>query len=200
MTEPTLTRRHHGPPARVEGELWEKIRGAYVTREIRPTNGELALEFSLPENKIQRASADQGWAMLRAKHIEGQLENAGAGEIVMQALKSSRAIVSAGEGFALVTIQKLLMVLEQVNAEKASSTNANTLNTLTFAFGNVAKAAKDLGIVGFAKALQDEGRPGGGTWNPKLLQQINVTVKNLTSKAGEQSVTVEATESPDSVL
>lgn len=184
-------------PLRVEGSRWNEVRDAFVKRELRPTNGELAAEFAVPESTLSRIAVDQGWPMLRAKEIEARLEAAGAGEVLLQALKSSRAIVTAGEGFALLYLQRLTELLGTIDMTRALATNASTLNTLSFAFGNVAKGAKDLGIVGFAKSLNDEGKMGNGQWDPKLLQQINITVKNLTGKAAENAVTVETTNASD---
>jgi len=160
------------------------MRDAFVTRESRPTYDELAMEFNAPVTTVRAAALDEGWPMLRANKVNAALEAVNAGEQILTALKSSRAIVSAGENVGIIALQKITQLLEDVinDKDKAVSTRANNLNTISFAISNVAKAMKDLGIVGFAKGLQDEGAPNG-KWRPELLQQINVTVQNLTKQA-----------------
>ncbi len=148
---------------------WPKIRDAFINRPTRLTYEEIS---------------DEGWPVLRANRVTTALEAVNAGEQILTALKSSRAIVSAGENVGIIALQKITQLLEDVLNDKAQavSTRANNLNTISFAISNVAKAMKDLGIVGFAKGLQDEGAPNG-KWKPELLQQINVTVQNLTKQA-----------------
>lgn len=163
---------------------WQEIRDAFVTRNVRPTYDELSTEFHVPQGTIARAAQDEAWPVLRANRVNAALEAVNAGEQILTALKSSRAIVSAGENVGIIALQKITQLLEDVLNDKAQavSTRANNLNTISFAISNVAKAMKDLGIVGFAKGLQDEGAPNG-KWKPELLQQINVTVQNLTKQA-----------------
>ena len=163
---------------------WPKIRDAFINRPTRLTYEELSDEFNVPIATVRRASADEGWPILRANKTSAALEAINAGEQILTALKSSRAIVSAGENVGIIALQKITQLLEDVinDKDKAVSTRANNLNTISFAISNVAKAMKDLGIVGFAKGLQDEGAPNG-KWRPELLQQINVTVQNLTKQA-----------------
>jgi len=163
---------------------WTQAREAFINREVRPTYDEISTEFLIPISTVRLAAADEGWPLLRSKRLTAALESVNAGEQILTALKSSRAIVSAGENVGIIALQKITQLLEDVvNAkDQAISTRANNLNTISFAISNVAKAMKDLGIVGFAKGLADEGAPNG-KWKPELLQQINVTVQNLTKQA-----------------
>ena len=63
------------------------------------------------------------------------------------------------------------------------NTRANTLNTVSFAMGNVARALKEVGVVGIPKALKESAGvdSGNGRWNPQMLQALNVTVQNIVS-------------------
>jgi len=163
---------------------WEEAREAFVSRGVKPSYDEISTEFSIPLSTVRLAAMDEGWPMLRANKVNAALEAVNAGEQILTALKSSRAIVSAGENVGIIALQKITQLLEDVinDKDKAVSTRANNLNTISFAISNVAKAMKDLGIVGFAKGLQDEGAPNG-KWRPELLNQINITVQNLTKQA-----------------
>jgi len=77
-------------------------------------------------------------------------------------------------------LQKIAALASELE-EGALSSRINLANTLTFALSNTAKAMKDLGIVGFAGKLKEEGTSGNNQWDPKLLAQVNVTIQNLAS-------------------
>jgi len=160
-------------------EAIDRAREAYVTRDIRPTYAELSAECGMTEQRLQQAASDQGWPMARARYIQQRLDESGAGEVILSAMRSSRSIVAAGENCAMLLLGKICEIAESIKPESAASTRCGIVNTLTFAFSNVAKATKDLGIVGFPKELADAGKGGNGHWNPQLLQSINVTIGKL---------------------
>lgn len=160
---------------------WQSIREAYVKRPTRPTFDEMAEEFAIARSTISSASSDEGWPLLRAQYLDAQLQASGAKEIILNALSCAKAIVDAASTFGLVMFQNLSEVVnDQKLAGLAASTRAETLNTCSFAAANTARAMRELGVVGFAKGLAMEGKEANGRWNPEMLQQINVTVQNLT--------------------
>ena len=160
--------------------MWDKVRARFCESPERPTYKELSEEFHLPEKTICAAAFDQGWPILRARHIDERLEAAGARETVLAAVLASRAIVSTGENVGMSMLQKIAALASELE-EGALSSRINLANTLTFALSNTAKAMKDLGIVGFAGKLKEEGQSGNNQWDPKLLAQVNVTIQNLAS-------------------
>lgn len=174
-------------PVRDRNPLWDEVRTAFVERETRPTYQELAGEFGISEQRIGQASNDQGWPMIRAQVIEKKLQDAGAGEIILAAMQSSRAIVRAGENFSILAMQKLIEIIEDIKKESACSTRVSLMNTAGFAYKNITDGCKQLGIVGFAKELNGAGKEGNGQWNPGVLQSINVTVQNLTAQSAERN-------------
>lgn len=183
-------RMRNNPPFRPRGEEWSKVRIAYIERPLRPSYAELAAEFALEEGTITRASNDEGWPMLRAQAIEQSLREAGAGEIVMKALQSSRTIVAMGENFAVRAFQLLMRLADDLEASPlAVTTKTNTLSTLTFAAVNIGQAMKHMGIVGLPRELASSAQMDNGRWKPELLQQINVTLQNISS--AKETCTVE---------
>ena len=168
-------------PFRPRGEHWDKIRQKFCESPERPTFKELSVEFNIPEKTLTNAAFDQGWPILRAQAMNAALEEAGARETILAALQASRAVVSAGENAGLIMLQKIVQLANEVSDDKALATRSNILSTLGFAISNTAKAMKDLGIVGFAGKLKEEGTSGNNQWDPKLLAQVNVTIQNLAS-------------------
>lgn len=163
---------------------WQSIRDFYIKTPQRPTFDEMADKFAVARSSISNASSDEGWPIIRANYLDAQIQASGAREIILSALSCAKAIVDAGTNFGLVMLQELTAVVQDgALATRAASTRADVLNTCSFAAANTARAMKDLGVVGFAKALSDEGKGGNGQWNPQMLQQINLTVQNLTAQA-----------------
>ena len=119
--------------------------------------------------------------MLRAAHLEAQLRQGDAAVALLRAAKMDSAIMASFTNLALETVRKLQEIVDQVESKKSVNTRANTLNTVTFAMGNIARALKEVGVVGIPKALKESAGvdSGNGRWNPAMLQSLNITVANL---------------------
>ena len=115
--------------------------------------------------------------------MDSQLEKADASAVLLRAVKADRTIITGYASFAVVTIARLTAIVEGVDDKKASATQAEAINTCTFAAKNLADSLKSLGIIGIAKTLDVEGKENNGRWNPGVLSQINLTVQNLVSQA-----------------
>ena len=162
---------------------WPKVRDAFIRRPERATYAELAAEFDLNENRIKRCAADEGWTALRAAYLEEQLRVCDAGEILLAAVKVDGAIVHNFSDLALITTQQLKEIVTSINPERAPQSRADVVNTCMFALCNLARALKEVGVVGIPKGLADGAQKENGRWNPSLLSQINLTVQNLTAEA-----------------
>jgi hypothetical protein len=66
---------------------WSAVREAFITRPERATYAELGSEFHVSEDRIKRAAADEGWAALRAAHLEGQLKQGDAAVAILRAAR-----------------------------------------------------------------------------------------------------------------
>lgn len=177
---------------------WIPIREAFIKRPAKPTYDELSEEFGINYSTIANTCADEGWPVLRAQFLDAQLQSSGAKEIILNALSCAKAIVDSASTFGLVMFQQLTGIIQdQKLAGLAPSTRAEVLNTASFAAANTSRAMKELGVVGFAKALNDSGREGNHQWNPEMLTQINLTVQNMQSKDG---ASVSAKAEPVSVI
>ena len=164
---------------------WSAVRQAFITRPERATYAELGSEFHVSEDRIKRAAADEGWAALRAAHLEGQLKQGDAAVAILRAARMDSAVMSTFTSLALETLGRLQEIVDQVESKKSVNTRANTLNTVSFAMGNIARALKEVGVVGIPKALKESAGvdSGNGRWNPQMLQALNVTVQNIVSSA-----------------
>ena len=166
---------------RARGHEWVGLRRAFIERPVRATYAELGKEFYISEDRIKRCACDEGWAMLRAAHLEAQLRQGDAAVALLRAAKMDSAIMASFTNLALETVRKLQEIVDQVESKKSVNTRANTLNTVTFAMGNIARALKEVGVVGIPKALKESAGvdSGNGKWNPQMLASLNVTVQNL---------------------
>ncbi len=141
--------------------------------------------------------------MLRAAHLEAQLRQGDAAVALLRAAKMDSAIMASFTNLALETVRKLQEIVDQVESKKSVNTRANTLNTVSFAMGNIARALKEVGVVGIPKALKESAGvdSGNGRWNPAMLQSLNITVANLmqpsAAAASQEAVSVvQGDESP----
>lgn len=170
--------KYHGFPSK--GFDWEKGKKLFVESPQRPTYDELAVEIGCAPSSVARLSADQGWAAIRAQHWEQKLVECDAGAKLAEALTHDRTITHGIASFAITTIAALSRCVESIPEEQAASTRSQTITNCTFALKNLSESVKNVGLVGLAKTLPDaKGKDG---WDPRLLQQINVTVQNLTAK------------------
>lgn len=159
---------------------WGAIRRAYIESTERPTHQELATQFSCPENRIARVASEEGWAMLRAQRLEAALKEGNASEIILKAAKVDQTHVRNLSGVAIAALAELARILTDLSKdERAPSTRAQVVQSVSFSMLNVANALKTAGCVGIPKALADGARNGNGAWDAGMLQQINVTVQNL---------------------
>lgn len=162
---------------------WQPVREAFVRRPTRATYDELSVEFAVSPAAVARVAADEGWTALRARYLESQIQASDAAEIVLNMARGDRTITTAYLSLAIVVLATLQGVAETVrNSENAPSTKADALNTCAFAAKNMADALRSVGIIGAGKVLGDGAQKENGRWNPEMLQQINVTVQNLTAQ------------------
>jgi hypothetical protein len=173
---------------------WVALRQAFITRPERATYADLSAEFQISEERIKRAASDEGWAALRAAHLEEQLRQGDAAVALLRAARMDHAVMGSFTNLALETVRKLQEIVDQIESKKSVNTRANTLNTVSFAMGNVARALKEVGVVGIPKALKESAGvdSGNGRWNPAMLQALNVTVQNIVSAQGASKTPSEA--------
>lgn len=174
---------------------WQPLRDAYVQRTTRPTYDELAVEYAVPAPAIGRCASDEGWPALRARYLDSQLVAADASGVLLAAVRADRTILTGVTSMAIVTIASLTRCVESIDDERAPQTKAQALNTCTFALKNLTDALKNVGLIGVAKTLDDEGKSANGRWDPKMLTQINVTMQGLV--AGAAQVTASQARRPD---
>lgn len=162
---------------------WPTVREAFIKRTERPTYDELSQEFGIKVSTIANAASDEGWPILRAQHVEQVLEKADAGQIIVKALAVDRALSQKGASFGMAAMDSLMETLNHPKMKDyAPSTKSEITNTCTFAFVNVAKGLREMGITGISKTLDQAGKESNGQWNPQLLQQINVNVGEIIAK------------------
>lgn len=191
--------RQPGERQRVASVDWVALRKAFTERAERPMLGELAAEFGVSVDRINRACGDEGWATLRAAHLEKQLRSGDAAVALMRAAQADTAVTHAVSNLALEVIQQLHeVVAKAATVSKAENTRANTLNTVTFALKNLTGALKEVGVVGVPKALKESAGvdSGNGRWNPAMLQSLNVTVQNLMQPGAVPAPQVLAADAP----
>ncbi len=162
---------------------WEPLREAYIERPQRPTYVELEEEFGVKNNTIARCASEEGWPMLRASFLERKVKESDASAIILAAVQVDRGLVRSVANFALVTIARCTTAVELVDESKAAATKLDAYNTATFAVKNICDSLRSVGIVGLPKGMADNGKEDNGRWNPQMLQQINLTVQNLTAQA-----------------
>lgn len=161
---------------------WQPLRDAFVQRSPRPTYQELSEEFNVPFGSIGVCANEEAWTSLRAQYLESRLKEADAAGVLLEAIKIDRTLIRAVSDLALVALSRLKHEIERLTDEKAPSTNVEVLNTCSFAAANFTRALKDTGVIGLPKGMSAEGKELNGRWNPEMLQQINVTVQNLTAQ------------------
>lgn len=160
-----------------KGYDWEKGRKLFIESAVRPTYEEVAKEVGCAVGSVSRLSAEEGWPALRAQHFEQALAKADASAVILEAIKADRTIVTGITSFAITMVASLSRCVESIKEENSASTKAQALNTASFAMKNLAEALKAVGIVGIAKKLGEDGSGNGGRWDPKILNQINLTVQ-----------------------
>lgn len=174
----------HLAPHRRKAEIidWTAVRRAFIERPERPTLGELAAEFGVNPNRLERACRDDGWATMRATFAEDRLKQSDAAMALLNAAKREGAVTRAFTDAALEVCAQVHATVQDLSKKKmAEATRANTLNSCAFTLSNLANALARVGVVGLPKALKDSAGvdSGNGRWNPAMLQALNVTVQNI---------------------
>lgn len=181
---------HLGARARVASVDWLALRRAYVERPERPLHDQLSAEFGVGVERIVRAASDEGWAMLRAKHLDAQLAQCDAGLALLKAAKVDTLVLDRVTNTALEILRKIDETVGSLDGKKAASTRMSLLNTASFALSNVANSLHRVGVVGLPKGLKDAAGEANGRWNPQMLSALNVTVQNIVgAQAGLQQST-----------
>lgn len=182
--KPAAGSQSHLAPHRRKAEIidWNAVRRAFIERPERPTLGELAAEFGVNPNRLERACRDDGWATMRATFAEERLKQSDAAMALLNAAKREGAVTRAFTDAALEVCAQVHTVVQDLSKKKmAEATRANTLNSCAFTLSNLANALARVGVVGLPKALKDSAGvdSGNGKWNPAMLQALNVTVQNI---------------------
>jgi hypothetical protein len=167
---------------------WAPVREAFVQRPTRPTYTELSTEFAIAQGVIGRTAADEGWPALRAQYLDGQLAKCDASAVLLEAVKVDRSLINQFTSVAISALSKLAQTIESIEDDRAPATKADALNTCSFAYVNLAKGLREVGVIGVSKSLDGAGKGDNGRWNPGLLQQINVNISELAMKARESQV------------
>ncbi len=134
-------------------------------------------------------AGEEKWPELRIGKQQLKLREAGASEILLDAMKDEGAVTQSSRRFVAEFIRVGQVLLEQIENEKEAkaSTRVSTFNNLGFAFANIGRFTESLGIIGLAGRLKSAQRTGeaenGQPWEKGMLQQINVTVKNIQGQA-----------------
>ena len=158
---------------------WNSARAAFVERNPRPTYDELAIEFHCAPGAVGRVSSQEGWPALRASYLDAQLVKADASTVLLEACKADRTIARSYASLAVVSLARLIGIVESIPEERAAETKANAINTCMFAAKNLADALRSAGILGVSKTLNGAGKEDNGRWDNGLLQQINVNFTGL---------------------
>lgn len=180
-----------GDPVERSAKL-KQLREAFVQREQKPTQAELAEEFAIPMGTIARIAADESWTSMRAAYLEHKSQEADAAGILIQAVKIDRRVITLFSDTAIVMLTQLTMAVQSIPEDRAISTKVEIINTASFALKNLADACKTVGILGLAKTLDAAGKEDNGRWNPQMLSQINLTVQNLVGKAQADTAGVQS--------
>lgn len=204
-TSAPVVKEYAGNRARRKSVDWAALRDAFINRPERPTFIELATEYGIDENRLRKASSDEGWPALRAARLDAALRSSDAVTSLLDAARTEGTVQRAVSNIALELIAQLHEVMQAAaKAPKAENTRANTLNTVSFALRNLTGALKEVGIVGLPRALKNA--PGmadeQGRWNPQMLAALNVTVQTIvggaaaTAPQGDGKAVPEPSEAP----
>ena len=133
---------------------------------------------------------EENWAELRLQRIQQQMKEAGAGELILEALKDEDRLLQSSRDTAAKAVQAANLIIESVTLNTdgtKDSSRATTLNNVCFALANLGRFIESLGIVGMpgrVKGAKVAGESADGQpWEKGMLQQINVTVKNIQASA-----------------
>ncbi len=184
---------------------WPPIREAFISRTPTPSYTELSAEFAVSVQSVSRTANEENWSEMRLGRIKQQLQEAGANEIILAAIQSEGEVTQRARQFVIDFIgtgEALRQALLEDESLKASS-RISSLNNLGFAFANIGRFVESIASLSLSGKLtraQKNGSSeanGGQPWEKGMLQQINVTVKNIqasaeaASKAAEPAIEAE---------
>ena len=169
---------------------WEPIREAYTTRSPTPTFTELSGEFGISISGVSRVANEENWADIRARKIEQRLKESGATEILLEAIRDEGELTQRARRFVIDFIGTGELLRQKIIEEEGpkTSTQVTTLNNLGFAFANIGRFVESIASLSLSGKLASAKQSGangdaGQPWNKGMLQQINVTVKNIQASA-----------------
>lgn len=135
---------------------------------------------------VSKMAGEELWPELRAKRMELKLRESGANELLLEAIKDEGQLLQRSRQTAENAVIAANLIIEAVTANTdgvKDSSRATTLNNVCFALANLGRFIESIGIVGIAgrvKNAKNQGEtPSGQPWEKGMLQQINVTVKNI---------------------
>jgi hypothetical protein len=164
---------------------------AFLEESPRPTYEDLAIRFHCTSRSIEIMASKDGWPDKRLAYQQTQMVKADAALAIAKAAGREGPLV---DEMASTVNEVLMAVRETLRALKEEDRPArhrmDVINTASFAAMNCAQALQRAGIVGMHIGIKDaagaEGYNRNGQWDPKLLQQINITLK----EAGVREVKV----------
>lgn len=168
-----------------------------MTRCPTPTYTELSAEFAVSLSGVSRMANEENWADIRQRRIEQTMKENGASEIILAAIQSEGELTKRGRQF-IIDFIGTGEALRQALAEDEGkpSSRISSLNNLGFAFANIGRFVESIASLSLSGKLtraQKAGTEGDGAgWQKGMLQQINVTVKNIQAEAGKLSAAEKA--------
>lgn len=166
-------------PIDVKATIWPAIRRAFIEREQKPTQVELAEEFRVNVNTLANIAAEEGWTLQRARFFDSQLVRSDVTQALVEIARDRRETSTAVANSALVGVRRITYFVEKIPDTTAPKAALDLLNTASFATANFAKSLKDAGLVEIPKALSDQLGKGDNSKDflRGALQQINITVQ-----------------------
>jgi len=168
------------PGPRVSSVDWVAARRRFIDSTEVMTYEQLGDEIGVTGARVGQVANAEGWSMLRAKKLDAMLRTNDAQIALLAAAKTDGVLMQKFGNVATDMLDQIAACLQAVQSKKvAPNTRMNTINTASFALGNLARALKEVGVVGLPKVLKDAAGEANGRWNPQMLTALNVTVQNL---------------------
>ncbi|HVU33558.1 MAG TPA: hypothetical protein VHE61_09000 [Opitutaceae bacterium] len=175
---------------------WSPLRKAFIERASAPKYTDLESEFGVGADVISRAAIEEGWGILRAKHVATKVMESEAGQLLLQAAKGESVVTESIRRAGHSVLEKVQAMIEESRSAKTIRARVDLMTAASFAILNVSKALNQAGLVGMPKTLRERlaqnGDEGGEAWARGLMQQINLAV-SLNTETGA----VDVTTSPD---
>jgi hypothetical protein len=146
----------------------------------------LADRFSLPVNTVIKASASEGWPILRARYMESQLALSDSLSSLVIASKGESLLIDRFRSVCVAALEQIGVEFEALKLLEKPSQQGRRIDLgqkLSFSAKNWADTLKSLGVTGLPKALRDTidrlpGASGDGWENgvKAALTQLNLSV------------------------